>query len=1024
MPDKLHEVNFEDYIMEYLGKHGWLIGESSKYDRELALYPEDVFGWLEDTQPEKINGSSGLNEPDDRNALLKRMVKVMDRDGSLSVLRHGFKDISRQFDMCQFRPSQTMNENILEMYNKVRLRAVRQLHYSLNNNNSIDIVLFVNGIPMATLELKSDFTQSVEDAKEEYRLQRLPKDPKTRKEELLLAFKKRAIVHFAVSTEEVFMTTELQGKDTVFLPFNMGNDGGKGNPPNPDGYPVSYLWERILQKDTFLEIIGKFVHLEKRVQNSSSYGETEKDKLIFPRFHQWDCVTKLVAATREEGPGHRYLIQHSAGSGKTNSISWLTHQLASLHDDQNRKIFDSIIVITDRNVLDKQLQESIYEFEHKSGIIARITGERSSKSSQLTDALASGKLIIIVTIQTFPFVMEEIRTKASLKNRNFAIVADEAHSSQTGRIARKLKQILSSEQIGRMESDGEIEEIDVEDVLAAQVKGGVFPPNVSYYAFTATPKGKTLELFGRPPEGGSLDAKTRVPFHIYTMEQAIEEGFILDVLKNYTPYKLAFKLAHNGREIDEKQIDEEKGMKSLMRWVKLHPYNIAQKVQIIVEHFRENVMWRINGMAKAMVVTGFRKEAVRYKIAMEKYIREKNYRDIGVLVAFSGDVNDPESGPDPFNEHNMNKGLRGRDIRDAFDTGEYQIILVANKFQTGFDQPLLMAMYVDKKLYGITAVQTLSRLDRIYPGKETTFILDFVNDPSDILDAFLPYYRKAELLTLSDPNVLNDLQVKLDSSMFYSEKEVDDLVHAYLSPNLKQADLASVIDPVAIRIRKDRTQAKLNDNRLRLKEIEMFIGDMRKFIRAYDFLSQIVDYGGNDLEKRSIFYRCLIPKLIGNVLDDEIDLSKVIMTHYNLSKQKSQDLNIGKAAEGGDSLRPVAFTGSGSPHDPEKVFLSELIKELNELFEGELTDNDVINYTNSIRDKVLESPTLRKQAMANTKDRLMISPDFEREFTKAVIGQMGINQQMSEQILNDRDKRLRFSSLVIDLIYKMLREQD
>ena len=1007
-----------------MDSHGWLIGESSHYDRELALYPEDIFAWLEDTQPEKVNVSNGLNDADGRNALLKRMINVMDRSGSLSVLRHGFKDISRQFDMCQFKPSQTMNEKILDMYQKVRLRAVRQLHYSTNNNNSIDIVLFVNGIPIATMELKSDFTQSVEDAKEEYMQQRLPKDPKTRKEEPLLAFRKRAIVHLAVSTEEVFMTTELQGKDTVFLPFNMGNDGGKGNPPNPQGYPVSYLWERILQKDTFLEIIGKYVHLEKKDPDSRILTENRKEKLIFPRFHQWDCVTKLISATKEEGSGHRYLIQHSAGSGKTNSISWLTHQLASLHDSENKKIFDSVIVITDRNVLDRQLQDSIYQFEHKSGVIARITGERSSKSSQLSDALASGKLIIIVTIQTFPYVMEEIRTKASLKNRNFAIVADEAHSSQTGSIARKLKQILSSEQIDRMESGGEIEEIDVEDVLAAQARGGVFPPNVSYYAFTATPKGKTLELFGRPPEENSLNSDTRVPFHVYTMEQAIEEGFILDVLKNYTPYKLAFRLAHNGRDLDEKQVDEEKGLKSLMRWVRLHPYNISQKVQIIVEHFRENVMWRLDEMAKAMVVTGSRKEAVRYKLAMDQYIREKKYRDIAVLVAFSGEVVDPESGPGPFNEHSMNPGLHGRDIRDAFDTAEYQVILVANKFQTGFDQPLLMAMYVDKKLYGITAVQTLSRLNRTYPGKETTFILDFVNDPEDILNAFLPYYRKAELVMLSDPNVLNDLQVKLDSSMFYSEREVDDFIYSYLSSESNQANLSAVMDPIAIRIRKERTQARISENRLRLKEIEMFIGDMRKFIRAYDFLSQIVDYGGSDLEKRSIFYRCLIPKLIGDRLDDEIDLSKVIMTHYNLSKQKNQDLNLGKAAETGDPLRPVAFTGSGSPHDPEKVFLSELIKELNELFEGELTDLDVINYTNSIRDKVLESPTLRKQAMANTKDRLIISPDFEREFTKAVIGQMGINQKMSEQILNDREKRLRFSSLVIDLIYKMLREPE
>ena len=1015
MADKLHEVNFENYIIEYLGKHGWLIGESTKYDRELALYPEDIFGWLENTQSEKFEGSSGLNDTDNRNALLTRMVKVMNREGSLYVLRHGFKDISKQFDMCQFRPSQTMNEKIVDIYKKVRLRAVRQLHYSMNNNNSIDIVLFINGIPIATMELKSDFTQSVEDAKVEYKEKRLPKDPVTRKEEPLLAFKKRSIVHFAVSTDEIFMTTELKGKDTVFLPFNMGNDGAKGNPPNPDGYAVSYLWERILQRDTFLEIIGKYVHIEKKDPDSHLLAESGREKLIFPRFHQWDCVTKLIAATEKEGPGHRYLIEHSAGSGKTNSISWLTHQLASLHDKDNNKIFDSVIVITDRNVLDKQLRDSIYQFEHKAGVIARISSERTSKSSQLTDALASGKLIIIVTIQTFPFIMDEIRNKASLKDRNFAIVADEAHSSQTGSIARKLKNILSADQIDNMQTDGVIEDIDVEDVLAAQVRGGVFPPNVSYYAFTATPKGKTLELFGRPE-----NSTPKVPFHVYTMEQAIEEGFILDVLKNYTPYKLAFKLAHNGRDIDEKQIDEEKGMKSLMKWVKLHPYNISQKVIIIVEHFRENVMWRLNGMAKAMVVTGSRMEAVRYKIAMEKYIRENKYVDMGVIVAFSGDVDDLNSGPDPFNEHNMNPGLHGRDIKDAFDTLEYQIILVANKFQTGFDQPLLMSMYVDKKLYGITAVQTLSRLNRTYPGKETTFILDFVNNPEDILESFLPYYRGAELMTISDPNVLNDLQEQLDSSMLYSEEEVNDLVSAYIDPGSSQASLVAIIDPIAIRIRNERKDAKMNGNILRLKEIELFMGNMRKFIRAYDFLSQIVDYGNTDLEKRSIFYRCLLPKLIGDKLDEEIDLSEVIMTHYNLSKQKEQNLNLGATSDSGGDLRTFAFTGSDYLHEPDKVYLTELIKELNDLFEGELTDADIINYTNSIRDKVLESQIIKKQALANTKDRLIISPDFEGEFTKAIIGQMGINQKMSEQILNDKEKRSKFSSLVVDMIYRSL----
>ena len=1011
-------MHFEDYIVNRLVESGWLLGESSNYDRVDAIYPEDVRGWIMDTQSEKFVPNSDTESI--LESATKRMLKVMDKDGSLSVLRHGFKDVSRKFDMCQFKPVQTMNEETLSMYRKVRLRAVRQLHYSVNNENSIDIVLFINGIPVATIEVKSDFTQNVEEAIKQYRKDRLPRDLHTKKVEPLLYFKKRAIVHFAVSTDEVYMTTELKGAETEFLPFNMGYNEGAGNPPNPDGYMTSYLWENILQPDNFLEIIGKFVHIENKDVDSGDGEITKVQRIIFPRYHQWDCVKKLVSATKYEKAGHRYLIQHSAGSGKTNSISWLTHQLASLHDDKNNKIFDSVIVITDRNVLDAQLQESIYQFEHKSGVIARITNERGPKASQLSEALSAGKLIIIVTIQTFPFIIDEIQSRESLKNRKFAIVADEAHSSQSGRVARKLKQILSSEQMKSLESLDEWEEIDTEDVLAYQARAGVFPSNLSYYAFTATPKAKTIELFGRPKEDSPNEME---PFHVYTMQQAIEEGFILDVLKNYTPYRLAFKLAHNGQDYDEKQIDESKGLKSLMRWVRLHPYNIAQKVQIIVEHFRENVMWRIDDRAKAMVVTGSRKEAVRYKLAMEKYIREKGYHDLKVLVAFSGKVEDLEYGPEPFNENNMNPGLRGREIREAFNADEFQVIIVANKFQTGFDQPLLTAMYVDKKLYGVTAVQTLSRLNRIYPKKDTTFILDFVNDPSDILNEFRKYLKTATLMEISDPNVLNDLMDKLDSMMLYTVEEVKALVRSYMDPRENQAALSAIIDPVAKRIRNEKTQAKLKKNGIRLKEIELFISDMGKFVRNYDFLSQIIDYGGADLEERSIFFRCLLPKLKGELLNEELDLSKVIMTHYHLSMGKSADLGLGSDQEGNGSLRPVLSVGSGNAREPEKVSLSDLIKELNELFEGELTDNDVINYTNSIRDKVLESDTLRKQVKANTKDHLMVSPDFESEFTKAVIGQMDINKSLSEQILRDPEKKKRFSQLVVDLIYKALTDE-
>jgi len=493
-------------------------------------------------------------------------------------------------------------------------------------------------------------------------------------------------------------------------------------------------------------------------------------------------------------------------------------------------------------------------------------------------------------------------------------------------------------------------------------------------------------------------------------------------LKNYTSYKMAFRLAYNGQEYDEQQVDEDKAMKSLMRWVRLQPVNIWKKVQIIVEHFRQNVMWRLDGKAKAMVVTSSRKEAVRYKLAMDKYIREQGYSDIGVLVAFSGDVEDKESGPDVFNEARLNPGLNGRDLRDAFDTDEYNIMIVANKFQTGFNQPRLMAMYVDKKLSGVTTVQTLSRLNRTYPGKETTFILDFVNDPEHILADFRRYYRKAELTGVSDPNVIHDLQGKLDGMQLYTEAEVDRFAKTYVLPNAHQKELVAIIHPVAKRILDEEAKARISNDKKRLEELKLFKKDMRSFIRAYDFLSQIYDYGSTDLEKRSIFYRCLLPYLSGQREVEEIDLSRVIMTHYNLTKKQEQDLDL-KQTSYDPKLRPLNSVGTGGVRESSQVYLSQVIEHLNELFEGDLTDSDIVNYAYYIRDKMMESEVLRQQAQVNTKERLVISPDFERELQNAVIDAFTNHASMSQQILSDGQKRKRFGAVVVDLIYRLMEEQ-
>lgn len=523
--------------------------------------------------------------------------------------------------------------------------------------------------------------------------------------------------------------------------------------------------------------------------------EADREDLL-PRFHQLDATRKLVRTVLQEGPGQKYLIQHSAGSGKTNSIAWTAHFLADLHDEAHNKLFSSVLVVSDRTVLDGQLQEAIGAFERTSGVVATIKGEGSSKSGELAEALSGDKKIVVCTIQTFPYAMKTVQELAATQGKTFAVIADEAHSSQTGEAAAKLKQVLSAEEVRELADGGEV---STEDLLAAQMAARAREDGITYVAFTATPKAKTLEIFGRRPDPSKPAGEGNMPepFHVYGMRQAIEEGFILDVLKNYTPYKLAFRLACDGKEMDEQEVDRSEALKGIMRWVRLHPYNISQKVQIVVEHFQENVAPLLDGKAKAMVVTASRAEVVRWQLATTKYIKDRGY-DIGTLVAFSGEVKDEELGPDGFTEtsKSLNPTLNGREMRKAFDTDEFQLLLVANKFQTGFDQPLLCGMYVDKRLAGIQAVQTLSRLNRCHRGKDTTYILDFVNDPDEVLAAFKVYYETAELEGVTDPHLVYDLRSKLDSMGYYDDNEVNRVANVEMNPRSTQKDLVSAIAPV------------------------------------------------------------------------------------------------------------------------------------------------------------------------------------------------------------------------------------
>ncbi len=827
------------------------------------------------------------------------------------------------------------------------------------------------------------------------------------------------------------MTTRLAGPATTFLPFNRGHAGGAGNPPDEHGHRTAYLWEDIWARDSWLEILGRYLVAQKDEKKQIK-------RIIFPRFHQLDATRKLLSTLLSEGPGGKYLIQHSAGSGKTNSIAWSAHFMADLHSLIQDKVFDTVLVVSDRTVLDSQLQEAIFDFERTAGVVATIKGEGASKSGELAAALASGKKIVVCTIQTFPFALKAVQELAATQGKRFVVIADEAHSSQTGEAAAKLKAVLSAEELAELSAGGEVSTCDL---LAAQMAARAADKGISYVAFTATPKAKTLELFGRRPNPDLPAGPDNLPapFHVYSMRQAIEEGFILDVLKNYTPYKLAFKLAHDGKELDDKEVERSEALKGIMRWVRLHPYNISQKVQVVVEHFRENVAPRLNGQAKAMVVVGSRVEAVRWRLAIEQYIQNRGYK-IGTLVAFSGEVSDKESGPDPFSETSttMNPNLKGQDIREAFNTGDYQILLVANKFQTGFDQPLLCGMYVDKRLAGIAAVQTLSRLNRAHPGKDTTYIVDFVNDPQDILDAFKVYYDTAELADVTDPHIVYDLRSKLDASGFYDEFEVNRVVEVEFDPKAKQGDLAGALEPVVSRLlhrykaAQDRLKAAkakedgkaAEEAQNELNALILFKHDMGAFQRMYAFLSQIFDYGNTGVEKRFIFYRRLLPLLEFGRERGGIDLSKVMLTHHNLKDQGKRAIPLGEGD--GPKLTPLTEAGGGQVQEKEKAYLVEIIAKVNDLFEGDLIEDDRLVYVNNvIKGKLLESKTLVQQAANNTKEQFANSPDLSSELMNAIMDALAAHNTMSKQALESEkvQRGLRDILLGPAQLYEALRER-
>jgi type I restriction enzyme, R subunit len=995
MPIDHREIAFEAAIEAALTSSTgrWNKGAPADYVAELGLDAKQLMAFVQESQPDawvKLTGILGDDADKARDRLLRRIAGQIDERGTVDVLHRGVREHGVQIDLAYFMPAHGLTPELLEEYAKNRLTVTRQLRYSAKTADELDLVLFVNGIPVASAELKNPLTkQNVEDAKRQYRIDRDPKE---------LFFARRAIVHFAVDPDLVFLTTRLNGRATEFLPFNRGQDGRAGNPDNPGGYPTQYLWEDVWQADAWLDILGRFVHRQARELPGDGRSRTAFS-WIFPRYHQWDAVLKLEEDASRSGAGKNYLIQHSAGSGKSNTIAWTAHRLATLHNAEDEKVFDQVIVITDRVVLDRQLQGIVSQFETKKGMVERI--EHGSK--QLADALTSGTSPIIVsTLQKFPFaqvLQVVVETAATLKDRRYALVVDEAHSSQTGESAAALKALLGGGAVVERAVDDEDDEepaFDGEDVLAATLAARGQQRNLSFFAFTATPKPKTLEMFGvLGPDGNHH------PFHLYSMRQAIEEGFIIDVLQNYTTYKTFWKIAKAAA--DDPEVVKSEAAAAIARFVALHPTNIAQKVEIIVEHFAGATAPKIGGRAKAMIVTRSRKAAVRYKLAVDSHLADKGY-PFKSLVAFSGTVHDDVLS---FSEASMN-GFPESQTPERFRGDDYRIIIVAEKYQTGFDQPLLHTMYVDKKLEGVRAVQTLSRLNRIHPGKEETFVLDFRNTAEQIEEAFAPFYE-GTAAEATDPNELFDAEDKLLDVDVIRWDDVVAMSEVFFKARQQQTKddhglLYAALAPARERF-KSLDDVEQEDFRIRLK----------RFVRLYSFMSQVVPYLEARSERLYVYARYLLnylPKEERGGLDlGEDDL---LLTHLRHVKTGDHVIELTATDE-----PLVSFTGTGD-HDrdeEQRARLSQVVEILNERFGTELGPADRL-YIEQIGETLAADAELQEQAQANALDNFRFG--FDQKFEAAVIDRHGANDELFKKIMDDPGFNAAVRELLLPAVYARL----
>lgn len=991
------EKRFEQDIEEYLiTRGGYTKGDPATFNRESGLDEGTFVSFVKNSQPKLWERYVAIYGADSEKKLIDRFTREVKQTNLLNVLRHGFTDRGIKFRAVFWKPETSLNETSRIQYESNILHCTRQLHYSVKNENSIDIVLFVNGIPVVSMELKCQFTgQNTTNAINQYKFDRASKDT-------IFAFKERVLVHFAVDLTNVYMTTRLTGPATYFLPFNQGSNGagkvgGKGNPNNDTGYDTSYLWENVLCKDRLLEILQKYMHLQ---QEFDEKGNLISETMIFPRYHQLDAVTKLLEDVKVNGSGRNYLIQHSAGSGKSNSIAWLAHRLSGLHDKFDEKIFQSVIIVTDRKVLDNQLQDTVYQFDHVEGVVQKI----DKNSQQLKDAIEAGAGIIITTLQKFPVIYKEVNSA----NKRFAIIVDEAHSSQTGDAAKKLKRALADteeilQEYAEMEAEEEANQIDEEDRLLNELAAQGIHKNLSFFAFTATPKGKTLQMFGTKDEEGVFH-----PFHIYSMRQAIEEHFILDVLRNYMTYKMYYRIIKTIE--DDPELDTTAGAKAILNYETLHPHNISQKTTIMLAHFMDITRHKMNGRAKAMVVTPSRLHAVRYAKEFKRQIEEKGYKDLDVLVAFSGEVNDDGVS---YTEEGMNRDKNGETIKEkalpaAFHTDDYGILVVAEKYQTGFDEPLLHTMFVDKKLSGVKAVQTLSRLNRTAPGKMDTFVLDFVNSAEDIKSSFEPFYEETVLLEETDPNVIYDMKNTLDGFRVYQTAEVEKFAEVFYSGEAQSAgDLGKLQGQLRPAV--DRYMA------LEIERQDIFKSTLAKFNRVYAYVTQVCRLFDKDIHKFSVYAKFLYTMLPKDGSTGSINIDdKILLEYYRLEKDFEGSIKL-DGSDGG--FTPI--TGDAGHREPKKDPLTAIIEKINEKYGTNFTEMDKVLV--QMENDYAKQEKWQDYAKNNDRSTFMLL--FTKDFPTMAAERYEKNDEFFRRLFADPDMMQQVMDTVGSVLYERLRKK-